>query len=106
MKMAEFLSKAPNWSVTLHSAYDAVQPNGFKFEWNEVRAVTLSRPDRLRVDGERSDGAHTLVIFNGKEITTFDESATVYAQAAHQAAWMMQWSILFMIWECACHSPS
>jgi len=37
MKMAEFLSKAPNWSVNLHSAYDAVQPNGSKVEWNEVR---------------------------------------------------------------------
>src|SRR5215469_10385490 len=83
MKMAEFLSKAPNWSVTLHSAYDAVQPNGSKVEWNEVRTVTISRPDRLRVEGERSGGARTVVIFNGKEITTFDESAKVYAQAPH-----------------------
>jgi hypothetical protein len=81
MRMANSLSKAPNWSVTVHSAYDAVQPNGSKVEWNEVRTVTLSRPDRLRVEGERSDGARTLVVFNGKEITTFDESAKVYAQA-------------------------
>jgi len=106
MKMADFLSKAPNWSVTVHSAYDAVQPNGSKVEWNEVRTVTLSRPDRLRVEGERSDGARTLVIFNGKEITTFDESAKVYAQAPHPGSVNDAVVYLFMIWECACHSPS
>jgi hypothetical protein len=83
MRMADFLSKAPAWSVTLHTAYDTVQPDGFKVEWNEIRGVTLIRPDRLRVEGERSDGARTLVLFNGKEITTYDESAHVYAQEPH-----------------------
>jgi len=42
--------------------------------------VTLSRPDRLRIDSERSDGARSLVLFDGKEITTFDESGRAYAQ--------------------------
>jgi hypothetical protein len=83
MRMADFLSKAPNWSVTIHTAYDAVQPDGYKIEWNDVRAVALSRPNRLRVESERSDGTHTLLVFDGKQITTFDESANVYAQASH-----------------------
>jgi hypothetical protein len=83
MRMADYLSKAPAWSVTLHTSYDAVQRDGYKVEWNEIRTVTLSRPDRLRIDGERSDGARSLVLFDGKEITTFDESARVYAQAPH-----------------------
>jgi hypothetical protein len=81
--MADFLSKAPNWRVTVHSAYDAVQPGGSKVEWNEIRTVTLGRPDRLRIESQRSDGARTLLVFNGKEITTFDESAKVYAQMSH-----------------------
>jgi hypothetical protein len=83
MRMANFLSQAPSWSVTVHTAYDALQPEGNKVEWNEVRAVTLNRPDRLRIEGERSDGARNLVVFDGKEITTFDESAKLYAQALH-----------------------
>jgi len=83
MQMANFLSKAPKWSVTVHTSYDTVQRDGSKVEWNGVRTVTLSRPDKLRVESKRSDGASTLVIFNGKEITTFDERAKVYAQAAH-----------------------
>jgi hypothetical protein len=83
MKMADYLAKAPAWSVTVHAAYDAVQPDGFKVEWNEVRTVTLKRPDRLRVESERSDGARSLVVFDGKQITTFDENAKVYARTQH-----------------------
>lgn len=83
MRMANFLSKTPSWNVTVHSAYDVVQPDGNKVEWNEIRTVTLSRPDHLRVEGERSDGARTLVLFDGKQITTVDESAKVYARTPH-----------------------
>jgi hypothetical protein len=69
--------------VTAHTAYDAVQPDGFKVEWNEIRTVTLRRPDGLRVESERSDGARSLVLFDGKTITSFDESKRVYAQEKH-----------------------
>ena len=83
MRMAVFLAKSPAWRVTLHTAYDAIQPDGYKVEWNEMRNVTPSRPDRLRVEVERSDGARNLVLFDGKQVTTFDEKARVYAQEAH-----------------------
>jgi hypothetical protein len=83
MKMADYLSKSPAWSVTVHTAYDAVQPDGFKVEWNGVRTIALKRPDRVRVESERSDGARSLVLFDGKQITTFDEPANVYARITH-----------------------
>lgn len=31
-RMAEFLSKTPHMSVTIHAAYDTVQQNGYKVE--------------------------------------------------------------------------
>ena len=83
MRMADYLAKSPAWTVTVHTAYDAVQPDGYKVEWNDKRTVTLKRPDRLRVESERSDGTRSLVLFDGKTITSFDESARVYAQVAH-----------------------
>jgi hypothetical protein len=86
MRMANYLAKSPAWSVTLHTSYDAVQPDGFKVEWNEMRTVTLQRPDRLRVESERSDGARSLVLFDGKTITSFDEKARVYAQQERQGS--------------------
>jgi hypothetical protein len=79
--MAEFLGTAERLSVTAHSAYDTVQASGQKIEWNEMRTLTLSRPDRLRMEAERSNGARSLVVFDGKQISTFDEAGRVYAQA-------------------------
>ncbi len=57
MKMAQFLGGTQNFRVGVRSGYDAEQPSGQKIEFGEYRTVTLSRPDRMRVETERSDGA-------------------------------------------------
>ena len=47
-----------------------------------VATITLSRPEnRLRVEGEHSDGTKVLTVFNGKEITLVDSRSNVYATA-------------------------
>jgi len=81
-KMATLLGSTPRLSVTAHASYDAVQPSGQKIEWHEVRTLTLSRPNRLRMEAEKSNGARSLVVFDGKDISTFDEAGRTYAQAA------------------------
>jgi len=81
MRMAEFLGGAHGFSVTVRAGYDAVQRSGQKIEFGETRKVTLSRPDRLRVEGERSDGAKMLAVFTGKEIMLIDAASNVYATA-------------------------
>ena len=82
LRMGTLLGSTERLSVTAHAAYDAVQPSGVKIEWNETRTLTLQRPGRLRMEGEKSNGARSLVIFDGKQISTFDEVARAYAQAA------------------------
>ena len=67
LRMAELLGKTPRLSVTVHGAYDVVQASGQKIEWNEVRTLTLNRPDRLRMEAEKSNGARSLVVFDGKQ---------------------------------------
>ena len=79
--MAEHLAKAQRMSVSVQAGYDAVQASGKKVEWNVIGDVALSRPDRLRVESEQSNGARSLTVFDGKEIFTFAEAARVYAQA-------------------------
>lgn len=81
MKMAQFLANAPRFQVSLNSGYDVVQPSGQKIEFHEDRLVTLSRPDRLRIEGTRSDGAKALTVFSGKEILLLDYASKVVAQA-------------------------
>jgi hypothetical protein len=81
MRMAEFLGGTQRFSVSIRGGYDAVQQSVQKIEFGEMRTVTLSRPDRLRVEGERSDGVKTLTVFTGKEIVLIDAGSNVYATA-------------------------
>jgi hypothetical protein len=81
MRMAEFLAGAQGFSVNIRDGYDAVQKSGQKIEFGDKRNVILSRPDRLRVEGERSDGTKTQTVFNGKEIVLVDTTSNVYATA-------------------------
>ena len=80
--MSQFLAHAERFSVTIRDGYDAVQESGQKIEYGEVRQATVSRPDRLRFDVERSDGEKVLVIFNGKDITVYTPKNNVYASAS------------------------
>ena len=80
-RMADFLGGTERFSVSMRAGYDVVQKSGQKIEFGDMRKVTLSRPDRLRMEGERSDGAKTLTVFNGKEIVLIDETSNVYATA-------------------------
>jgi hypothetical protein len=78
--MAETLAQAQGFSVTIRAGFDVVQDTGQKITFGERRRVTLSRPDRLRIDPEESDGKRTLVIYDGKAITVFNPGDNVYGQ--------------------------
>lgn len=81
MKMAQFLAGAPRFRVSMDAAYDSVQGSGQKIEFHEDRTVTLNRPDRLRVEGTRADGAQVLTVFTGKDVVVVDHAGKVYATA-------------------------
>jgi len=80
MRASEYLAQAKQFSVSLRSGYDVVQETGQKLEFNEARKLTLVRPDRMRVEVERSDGDKALVLFDGKEITVFSPKEKVFAK--------------------------
>src|SRR4051794_34458798 len=82
MRMATFLGSASAFSVTIDSAYDAVQDDGQKVEFGAVRRVLLSRPDFLRIETDNRDGTQRRVFFDGKILTLFSPDAKVYASVA------------------------
>jgi hypothetical protein len=43
-RMAEFLSQAPRFSVTVDTGFDVVQGSGQKIEFGEMRQIMLRRP--------------------------------------------------------------
>jgi hypothetical protein len=85
-RMANFLSQAPRFSVNLATDYDSVQESGEKIEFGERRNVVLSRPDKLRVDTERSDGRRSVTYFTGKDIMLVGSTDKVYATEPQQGA--------------------
>jgi len=81
-RMADYLSQAKRFSVSVDTGFDAVQEFGQKIEFGETRKIVLSRPDRLRIDATKRDGSQSQLIFDGKEIALFFARENVYATEA------------------------
>ncbi len=81
-RMAEFLSRAQRFSVTVDIGFDVVQEFGQKIEFGETRKIVLRRPDHFRVDETRRNGAKGGLVFDGKELAVFDTKENVYATDA------------------------
>jgi hypothetical protein len=79
--MSNYLAKLPGFRARLVSSYDVVQASGEKIEFNEIREVTISRPNLMRVEQQKSDGAQDLLVFDGQQINVYDSELGVYAQA-------------------------
>lgn len=77
-----FLARLPAFGVTIRSSYDAIQPDGQRIEFGEIRKILLQRPDRLRVEALRSDGDQNLVLFDGQLITAYKAGDNVFARVA------------------------
>jgi len=78
-RMAEYLSQAKRFSVTMDTGFDAVQEFGQKIEFGETRKIVLSRPDHLLVDATKRDGSKSQFVFDGKEIALYFSKENVYA---------------------------
>jgi hypothetical protein len=81
-RMADYLSHAKSYSVTLETGFDAVQEFGQKLEFGETRKMVLVRPNRLRVDATKRDGSKSELIFDGKDIALYFAKENVYATEA------------------------
>ena len=78
--MAKFIAQAPGLKVAMRSGYDAIQADGQRIEFGERREFLIQRPDKLRVEVERSDGERGGVIYDGRWITAFNARENVYAR--------------------------
>jgi hypothetical protein len=79
--MADYLAALTSFKCTTSNTYETVQRNGQKVEFGETRQIRLARPDRLRIEEERSDGESDLTLFDGRQITVLSADFNAYAQA-------------------------
>src|SRR5262245_5244905 len=91
IKMGEFLGNTQRLSVSVRAAYDSVQTSGQKIEWNELRTLTLSRPDRLRMEAEKSNGARSLLVFDGSRSATTTRSPEPLPRPPTPVEWAGRW---------------
>ena len=80
MRMADFMSKLPSFSVDVRDSYDTVQNSGQKIEFSETRMITVVRPDRMRLEVVESDGDQQTLVIDAKDISLTSQPANVYAQ--------------------------
>lgn len=81
MRMAEFLTKAQQFSVTTDIGYDVKQAWGQKLEFGATRKLIVRRPNRLAVDITDRDGTRRGFRFDGKQLAFFGVDEKVYATA-------------------------
>ena len=93
--MANFIARAPGLRVTMRSDYDAIQPDGQRIEFGERRQIQMQRPDKFRVDVERSDGERGTVVFDGRSITVFKPGENVYARV--EKAGNLDQALVYMV---------
>jgi len=79
MKMADFLSQAKDFSVSIESGYDVVQDTGQKIEFGAVRKLIMQRPDHTKQEIIQRDGSKLTFralrkYFWNIEATSADES--------------------------------
>jgi hypothetical protein len=79
-RMARFLAGTRQFQVTLTMGYEVVQTTGQKLEFSERRQITVARPDRFRVDIQKSNGEAGQVFYDGQRLTVYSETHRVYAQ--------------------------
>jgi hypothetical protein len=93
--MADFMARAPVMSVTMRSDYDAIQADGQRIEFGERRRILMQRPDKFRVEVERSDGERGTVLFDGRWITAFKPAENVYARV--EKAGTLDQALVYMV---------
>ena len=80
--MTNALAKAARLRTTIEGNWDVTQPTGEKIEFGETRIMSLRRPDRLRVETTRRDGARRVFLFDGTQLAVSDPELKVYATAS------------------------
>jgi len=79
MDVAKKLSTVKKVKVKIKNGYDAVQRDGQKIEFGSLMVVKHKRPNLCRVDVTELDGTEKGFVFDGNNITVFDEEEKVYA---------------------------
>lgn len=78
LDMAQRLSSADAFTVSIEVAYDAVQASGQQIEFRERRELAIDRPNRFRIATLQSDGDGGGLVFDGTRLSRYNLAENVY----------------------------
>ena len=78
----DFLAAADSFGFHSETNYDAVQDSGATVEFGSARKVLVERPNRMRVETVKRDGASNVLVLDGKNLWAWSEDHNVYATTA------------------------
>ena len=82
-RASEFLAGLPGFQVSIRCNYDAIQPDGQRVEFGELRNILIQRPNRMSAEVLRSDGDLDLLLYDGQALTAYKTADNVYARVEH-----------------------
>jgi hypothetical protein len=80
MEMATLLGSTQRFTASMKISYDAVQDDGQKIEFGELRDLAVQRPNQVRIQETASDGKGALILFDGEKVTVSHRASGLYAQ--------------------------
>jgi hypothetical protein len=84
-RAGHFLRDQQRLAVTVHTDYDAVQPeSGEKLEFGGSRRILIQRPDRMRIESQPRDRGPRVTTFDGRLLTVLDVEQKAYAQVERE----------------------
>jgi len=69
LRAANYLAEQSSFRVVAEISFDVLQSDGRLLEFGERRAITIRRPDRVRVDATQRDGDVRTLYFDGSTIS-------------------------------------
>ncbi len=80
-RATDFLAALPRLQFTAISAYDVIQKDGRRLQFEKTGEVSLQRPDRLFARVLLDDGRQRQIWYDGKMLSVAELSQKVHAQA-------------------------
>lgn len=79
-RATDFLVALPNFRIKASVAYDVIQEDGRRLQFEKQGDIFLQRPNRLFVEVRLDDGRHRQLWYDGKTLSLAERSKKIHTQ--------------------------
>ena len=79
-RATDFLVALPNFRIKASVAYDVIQEDGRRLQFEKHGDISMQRPNRLFVEVHLDDGRHRQLWYDGKTLSFAEQSRNLHTQ--------------------------